>query len=96
LVVTGPALLPALNAVAADLAATPPVVVYSVPVGAHDYVEHRDEVADPFTELPWSSLTAAAERPAVSVAFDDPANVISCVIRCSPRRRRRVPRGANE
>ncbi|WP_019630580.1 AMP-binding protein [Actinomadura atramentaria] len=76
LVVTEPGLLPALNAVAGDLADPPGVVVYDPPATAHDHVASRADVDAAFREIPWAALTADAPRPDVTVAFDDPANVI--------------------
>jgi len=76
MVVTDPALLPALNAVADDLVGTPTVVVYEPPAGAHDHVASREAVSQRLPELAWSRLTAEAQRPPVTVGFDDPANVV--------------------
>jgi crotonobetaine/carnitine-CoA ligase len=76
LVVTDPALLPVLNAVVDDLAVTPAVAVYAAPEGAHDHVAERDAVHPRLTELAWADLVADAVRPAVTVSFDDPANVV--------------------
>lgn len=76
LVVTDPALLGALNAVAADLGQPPSVCVYEPPGDAHDYVDRRDQVDERFAEIAWPALTAASARPSVVVAYDDPANVV--------------------
>lgn len=76
MVVTDAALLPALNAVADDLTGTPTVVVYEPPAGAHDHVTSREQVSARLPELGWSALQAPAQRPAVTVGFDDPANVV--------------------
>lgn len=74
LVVTDPALLPAVNAVADQLAERPAVVVYEAPPGAHDHVATRVESV--LDEQPWDELIADAEAPGVVVGFDDPANII--------------------
>lgn len=76
LVVTDARLLSALNAVAAELTDPPTVVVHETAVGAHDHVDRREDVAGALRELDWSALTAPAQRPAVEVCFDDPANVV--------------------
>lgn len=76
LVLTDPALLPALNAVADDLPARPTVVVYDPPTGAHDDVADREPVSPWLPELSWAALNADAKRPPVTVGFDDPANVV--------------------
>lgn len=76
LVLTDPALLSALNDVAGELEQPPIVCVYEPPVGAHDHIEARAEVHARFTEIPWAVLTAPANRPAVGIAFDDPANIV--------------------
>ena len=74
LVVTEPVLLPALNAVADELAERPSVAVYQAPEGAHDHA--GTQVRSLLEELPWEELVADAEAPGVVVAFDDPANII--------------------
>ncbi len=76
LVITDPALLGALNAVAGDLQRLPAVCVYQAPQGAHDHTPRCDPVDPRFVALGWAALTAPARRPAVTVAYDDPANVI--------------------
>lgn len=76
MVVTDPALLPALNAVADALAGTPTVVVFEPSPGAHDHVAAGEAVHPRLAELGWSALNAEAERPPVTVGFDDPANVV--------------------
>ncbi|TVT53001.1 AMP-binding protein [Amycolatopsis rhizosphaerae] len=76
MVVTDPALLPALNAVADDLDGAPTVAVYAPPAGAHDHVATREDVSPRLPELAWAELQAPAERPPVTVEFDDPANII--------------------
>ncbi|MDL4774296.1 MULTISPECIES: AMP-binding protein [Thermomonosporaceae] len=76
LVVTEPALLPALNEVAGGLAEPPAVVVYDAPPGAHDHAAEREPAHPALREVPWAALTADAPRPRVTVAYDDPANVI--------------------
>jgi crotonobetaine/carnitine-CoA ligase len=74
LVVTEPALLPALDQVAGELVERPTVAVYEAPPGAHDFTTER--VAGRLDELPWAELTADAPAPGVDVGFDDPANII--------------------
>ena len=77
LIITDPALLGALNGVAGDLTHMPAVCVYEAPAGAHDHVDGRMAVDGRFKqEVAWSDLTKPAERPDVTVAFDDPANII--------------------
>jgi crotonobetaine/carnitine-CoA ligase len=51
-------------------------VVYDPPAGAHDHVTPREAVHPRLPELDWSALLAEADRPAVTVTFDDPANVV--------------------
>lgn len=75
LVVTDPALLPALNAVADGLADPPAVVVYRASASAHD---HAPEPPDPHPALrphAWDDLVADTAAPLVTVSFDDPANI---------------------
>jgi crotonobetaine/carnitine-CoA ligase len=74
LIVTEPALLPALNEVADVLTGQPRVVICRDPTGAR-YTMPRHE-ASILPELAWSQLTSHAEAPLVSLAFDDPASVI--------------------
>ncbi|MFT3778433.1 MAG: AMP-binding protein [Ottowia sp.] len=78
LVITDPALLEALNGVAADLAQQPLVCVYQAPAGAHDHGSGPAAAVDGRLkgEVPWADLTRPAARPDVQVAFDDPANII--------------------
>lgn len=76
LLITDPGLLPAVNAVAGELQHVPTVVLYEPPEGRHDHVAAPDPVDPRFPVRSWDSLSAAAERPAVSVAFDDPANIV--------------------
>lgn len=76
LVITDPTLLGALNGVAGEIARLPSVCVYDPPADAHDHVDGRDQVDRRFTDLPWSALTSPAARPDVSVAYDDPANIV--------------------
>jgi len=68
LVITDSDLLPALLAVAADLARVPDVVL------AADLPS--DVTAPEITIDHWDTLLAPAERPDVIVSFDDPANVV--------------------
>ncbi len=75
LVVTDPALLPALNAVAGDLECPPAVVVYEAPASAHDHVPDPPAPHEALPPLAWSELVADAAAPPVTVAFDDPANI---------------------
>lgn len=72
MVVTEPALLPALNAVADGLDHRPAVVVYRPPASTHE----REPVHAALREIPWTDLTASAAAPDVAVSFDDPANII--------------------
>jgi crotonobetaine/carnitine-CoA ligase len=76
LLITEPGMIDALNAVAGELNQAPSVCVYAPPAGAHDHVETRAALDDRFPEIAWSALTATAARPDVSLAFDDPANVV--------------------
>lgn len=76
MVVTDPTVLPALNAVADELANVPTVMVYDPPPEAHDHITERETVSPALPELPWSALEADAERPPVTVGFDDPANIV--------------------
>lgn len=75
LVVTDPALLPALNAVADGLADPPAVVVYRAPASAHDHVPEPPDPHPALRPLGWADLVADAAAPPVTVAFDDPANI---------------------
>jgi crotonobetaine/carnitine-CoA ligase len=74
LVVTEPALLPALDAVVDELAERPSVVVHQAPPGVHDAAGTR--VPGRLEELPWDELTADARAPGIVLGFDDPANII--------------------
>ncbi|WP_406447308.1 AMP-binding protein [Streptomyces sp. NBC_00876] len=76
LLVTDPGLLPTVNAVADQLTHVPTLVLYTPPAGAHDHMERPEPVAPRFPTLPWDALTAPADRPDVTVAFDDPANIV--------------------
>lgn len=76
LLVTDPTLLPAVNAVAAELRHTPTVAVFTPPPGAHDHVADVPAVDPRFATVSWQALTAPAARPDVRVRFDDPANVV--------------------
>jgi crotonobetaine/carnitine-CoA ligase len=76
LLITDPRLLPVVNAVADDVAHIPTVVPYLPPSGAHDHVAEPVAVDPRFPTLAWDSLTSPAERPDVTVAFDDPANIV--------------------
>lgn len=76
LLITDPGLLPAVNSVARDLQHVPTVVLYRPPEGRHDHVAQPDPIDSRFPVLSWDSLTAAAERPDITVAFDDPANIV--------------------
>lgn len=76
LVVTDPGLVPAVNSVADDLTRVPTVVVYQPPAGSHDHVAKPEPIASRFPTVSWEALTAPADRPGVTVEFDDPANVV--------------------
>lgn len=76
LLVTDPGLLPAVNGVADQLTHVPTLVLYTPPTGAHDHVKQPEPIAPHFPALPWDALTAPADRPDVTVAFDDPANIV--------------------
>ncbi|MCE3550886.1 AMP-binding protein [Pseudonocardia sp. RS11V-5] len=74
LIVTDPALLPALNAVADVLEQPPAVALYTPPESAHDHAPAPD-LHPAFRSVAWGDLVADAAAPQVTVAFDDPANV---------------------
>ena len=76
LLITDPRLLPAVNAVAGALQQRPTIVLYVPPPGRHDHVAQPDTIDPAFTTLDWDALIADASRPAVTVAFDDPANIV--------------------
>lgn len=77
LLVTERSMLPALLEVHGDLHAAPPVVVYDAPEGAHDHVASSDAVAvTGFAEIAYDELLLPAERPAVTLEYDDVANVV--------------------
>jgi crotonobetaine/carnitine-CoA ligase len=76
LVVTDPALLTALNAVVDVLEDPPAVAVYTPPPTAHD---HDPDPVTPHAALrpvAWADLVSDADAPPVTVAFDDPANIV--------------------
>ncbi|MFE3110677.1 AMP-binding protein [Kitasatospora indigofera] len=74
LIVTEPALLPALSEVAGLLTNRPEVVVCDDPIQPGSRAAPRGTNILP--ELSWSQLTTDAAAPDVSLAFDDPANVV--------------------
>lgn len=76
LLITDPGLLPAVNAVAKNLRQLPNVVLYLPPQGRHDHVDKPEPIDSRFPTLAWDDLTVDAERPDVSIAFDDPANIV--------------------
>ena len=75
LVVTDPALLPALNAVADVVDHPPAVAVYTPPPTAHDHAPAPDPHAA-LRPVAWADLVADADAPQVTIAFDDPANIV--------------------
>lgn len=76
LLITDPGLLPAINAVAADLHHRPMVVLYAPPHGRHDHVAQVQPVHRLYPALAWDALTVESKRPEVYIAFDDPANIV--------------------
>ncbi|MFC5951987.1 AMP-binding protein [Pseudonocardia lutea] len=74
LILTDPALLPALNAVADVLEQPPAVAVYAPPPTAHDHAPAPD-LHPAFRPVSWGDLVADAAAPQIALAFDDPANV---------------------
>lgn len=75
LIVTDPALLPALNAVAEVLESPPAVSVYTPPASAHDHVADPPLPHAALRPLAWADLVSDGAAPQVTVAFDDPASV---------------------
>lgn len=77
LIITDPTLLPALNGIASDLNEPPHVCVYTPPTGAHDHVSNRISLHTRFiSEISWIDLEQPADRPEITLLFDDPANII--------------------
>ncbi|MGV9827038.1 AMP-binding protein [Gordonia sp. NPDC003429] len=76
LLITDATHLPAVNDVAVELRHLPTVVVYAPEPGAHDHVADVAAVNARFATSAWADLVAAAPRPAVTVGFDDPANIV--------------------
>jgi crotonobetaine/carnitine-CoA ligase len=75
LVVTDPALLPALNDIVDVLEAPPSVTVYTPPPTAHDHASDPAAPHAALQPLAWADLVSDADAPPVTVAFDDPANI---------------------
>lgn len=73
LVITDPSLLTALNGVAQELERVPQVCLYEAPTGSQEPMP-VDARFGP--NLVWAELEQPASRPAVTLAFDDPANII--------------------
>lgn len=75
LVVTDPALLPALNEVVDVLEDPPAACLYSPPPSAHDRQPDPPVPHPALRCLAWADLVSDAAAPRVTVSFDDPANV---------------------
>lgn len=76
LIVTDAHLLPALNDVAATLAEKPALAVYRASAGAHDFSADTTPADPAFGAVAWNDLVADCAAPAISLGFDDPANLI--------------------
>lgn len=76
LVITDGALLPALNDVVDAVEVKPSVIVYAPAPGDHDHIAAPPALRPGTTEIAWSELVKPAEKPAVTVTFDDQCNLI--------------------
>lgn len=74
--VTDPGLMPAVNAVAGQLDRPPMLTLFRPPAGAHDHVATVELPDARFRQIPWEQLTASAQRPDISLTFDDAANIV--------------------
>lgn len=77
LIITDTVLRPALDAVAADLQAAPLLCIHGDTATNSGAAASPAGAGDSFAQpLPWAQLEQPAERPAITLAFDDAANII--------------------
>lgn len=74
--VTDPGLMPAVNAVVGQLDRLPVLTLFRPPAGAHDHIGTVELPDARFRQIAWERLTASAQRPDISLTFDDAANIV--------------------
>lgn len=70
------ALVPVLNGVADQMPGVESLVVYDAPAGSHDHVADGVPFSGALAEKPWADLLRPADKPGVTLGYDDVSNII--------------------